>query len=294
VLLIDPFFLYQVPYFYLGLEIYYTPFANKKSNNFKKSFKRRIDEENGTGLVLITRKMIYLILQRGKLKNKNLLTSAFKNAIADYYYLLNKNYPEKETLKLVGDRFRLTGVQRTVLFRGITSKEQALKRKAKLIALENSKGKILYIDGYNVLFTMMNYLLGKVIFIGNDGVLRDSGGSYGKIENDTTFYQSANLLLDFIAGNAFHQVTIYLDSPVSNSSSHLIQLEKQIQQKKIKGKIHLTRPVDHLLKQINDAVIATSDSQIIDHTSGKILDLARSVLESTFGITIMDLGSLIE
>lgn len=238
--------------------------------------------------------MIYLILQRGKLKNKNLLTSAFKNAIADYYYLLNKNYPEKETLKLVGDRFRLTGVQRTVLFRGITSKEQALKRKAKLIALENSKGKILYIDGYNVLFTMMNYLLGKVIFIGNDGVLRDSGGSYGKIENDTTFYQSANLLLDFIAGNAFHQVTIYLDSPVSNSSSHLIQLEKQIQQKKIKGKIHLTRPVDHLLKQINDAVIATSDSQIIDHTSGKILDLARSVLESTFGITIMDLGSLIE
>jgi len=230
------------------------------------------------------------------LKNKNLITTAFKNAITDYYYLLNKNYPGKETLKLVGNRFRLTGVQRTVLFRGITSKEKALQRKAKLIALENSKGKILYIDGYNVLFTMMNYLLGKVIFIGNDGILRDSGGNYGQIENETTFYQSANLLLDFIPGSAFQEVTIYLDSPVSNSSSHLNQLEKQVQQKKIKGKIHLTRPVDHRLIQINDSsgVIATADSQVIDHTPGKILDLARSALETTYGITILDLGSLIE
>lgn len=230
------------------------------------------------------------------MKNKNLLTTAFKNAITDYYYLLNKNYPPKETLKLVGDRFRLTGVQRTVLLRGITSKEKARKRKAKLTALENSKGKILYIDGYNVLFTMMNYLLGKVIFIGNDGILRDSGGVYGKIENETTFYQSANLLLDFIPGSAFQEVTIYLDSPVSNSSSHLHQLEKQVQQKKIKGKIQLTWPVDHRLKQINDgdSVIATSDSQIIDHTTSKIIDLARSALETTYGITILDLGSLIE
>jgi hypothetical protein len=227
------------------------------------------------------------------LKNKNLLTTAFKNAITDYYYLLNKNYPEKETLKLVGDRFRLTGVQRTVLFRGITSKEKALKRKAKLIALENSKGKILYIDGYNILFTIMNYLLGKVIFIGNDGILRDSGGTYAKIESETTFYQSANLLLDFIPGSTFQEMTIYLDSPVSNSSSHLIQLEKQVQQKKIKGKIHLTQSVDHRLKQINDAVIATSDSRIIDHTPGKIIDLARRALETTYEIAILDLGSLI-
>ena len=229
------------------------------------------------------------------MKNKNLITTAFKNAITDYYYLLNKNYPGKETLKLVGDRFRLTGVQRTILFRGITSKEKALQRKTKLITLENSKGKILYIDGYNVLFTMMNYLLGKPIFIGNDGILRDSGGNYGQIENETTFYQSANLLLDFIPGSAFQEVNIYLDSPVSNSSSHLERLEKHVQQKKIKGKIHLTRPVDHRLIQINDSsgVIATADSQVIDHTVGRIIDLARSALETTYGITILDLGSLI-
>jgi hypothetical protein len=226
------------------------------------------------------------------LKNKNLITNAFKDALTDYYYLLNKKYPEKETLKLVGDRFRLTGVQRTVLFRGITSKKNALKRKTKLIPLENSKGKILYIDGYNVLFTIMNYLLGKTVFIGNDNILRDSGGTYGKIENETTFYQSANLLIDFIPGSALQEVTIYLDSPVSSSSSHLNQLEKKIQQKKIKGKIYLTRWVDHRLKQINEGVIATSDSQIIDQTPGKIIDLARNILENTYGISILDLGSL--
>lgn len=223
-----------------------------------------------------------------------MITDAFKDALTDYYYLLNKNYPGKETLKLVGDRFRLTGVQRTVLFRGISSKENALNRKAKLIPLENLKEKILYIDGYNVLFTMMNYLLGKAIFIGNDGILRDSGENYGKIENETTFYQSANLLMDFIHKNAPREVAIYLDTPVSNSSSHLDRLEKQVQQKKIKGKIHLTREVDQQLRQINDGAIATSDSQIIDCTAGKIIDLARSALETTYGITILDLGSLIE
>jgi hypothetical protein len=228
------------------------------------------------------------------LKNKNLITNTFKDALTDYYYLLNKNYPEKETLKLVGDRFRLTGVQRSILFRGITSKVKALKRKAKLISLENLRGKILYIDGYNVLFTIMNYLLGKVTFIGNDNILRDSGGTYGKIENETTFFQSANLLMDFIHKNAFQQITIYLDSPVSNSSSHLNELVKIIPQKKIKGHIHLIRSVDHQLKQINDAVIATSDSEIIDHTTSKIIDLARGALETSYGVTILDLGSLIE
>ncbi|UCH93564.1 MAG: DUF434 domain-containing protein [Candidatus Aminicenantes bacterium] len=225
--------------------------------------------------------------------NKNLITAAFKGALTDYYYLLNKNYPEKETLKLVGDRFRLTGVQRTLLFRGITSKENALKRISKLIPLENSKGKILYIDGYNVLFTMMNYLLGKTIFIGNDGILRDPGAAYGKIENQKTFYQSADLLVNFIPKGDLEEVTIYLDSPVSNSSSHINALEKKIRQKKIRAETHLVQSVDRRLKQINNGVIATSDSEIIDQTPVKILDLARKILETTYRISILDLGTLI-
>ena len=228
------------------------------------------------------------------MKNKNLITNAFKDALTDYYYLLNKNYPEKETLKLVGDRFRLTGLQRTVLFRGITSKKNASIRKSKRIPIEDLKGKELYIDGYNVLFTVMNYLLGKMVFIGNDGILRDSGGAYGKIEKEEIFYKAANTLLDFVQQQKIENITIYLDQPVSNSQSHVMQIKKKMQEEKITGEVRLLQAVDNRLKQIKDGVIATSDSEIIDQTPGKIIDLARIILETTYGITILDLGSLIE
>jgi hypothetical protein len=228
------------------------------------------------------------------LKNKNLITKAFKNALTDYYYLLNKNYPEKETLKLVGDRFRLTGVQRTILFRGITSEKNISIRKSKQIPIEDLKGKGLHIDGYNVLFTLMNYLLGKMVFVSNDGILRDSGGAYGKIKKEEIFYQAASALMDFMRQRNIENITICLDQPVSNSQSHVIRIEKKMQEEKIKGEVRLLQSVDNRLKQIKDGVIATSDSEIIDHTDSKILDLARSALETTYGITILDLASLIE
>jgi hypothetical protein len=228
------------------------------------------------------------------LKNKNIITNAFKDALTDYYYLLNKNYPEKETLKLVGDRFRLTGPQRTVLFRGVTSKKNASIRKSKRIPIEDLKEKKLYIDGYNVLFTIMNYLLGKMVFIGNDGILRDSGGAYGKIEKEEIFYKAVNTHMEFLQQQNIENVTIYMDQPVSNSRSHVMQIEKKMQEEKITGEARLLQSVDNRLKQIKGGVIATSDSQIIDHTPGKIIDLARSALETTYGITILDIGSLIE
>lgn len=226
------------------------------------------------------------------MKNKNIITNAFKDALTDYYYLLNKNYPEKETLKLVGDRFRLTGPQRTVLFRGVTSNKNASTRKSKPIPIEDLKGKKLYIDGYNVLFTIMNYLLGKMVFIGNDGILRDSGGAYGKIEKEEIFYKAINTLMEFLHRQNIENVTIYLDEPVSNSQSHASQIEKKMREEKIKGEVRLLQSVDHRLKQINDGVIATSDSEIIHQTPGKIIDLARGTLETTYGISILDLGSL--
>jgi len=61
-----------------------------------------------------------------KLKKVDVVTESFKHAVKDYFFLINKKYPEKETVKLIGDRYRLTGLQRTVLFRGITSKKKAL------------------------------------------------------------------------------------------------------------------------------------------------------------------------
>ena len=221
-----------------------------------------------------------------------LITESFKHAVKDYFFLLNKKYPEKETVRLIGDRYRLTGLQRTVLFRGITSNEKSLNRKSKLT--KNCKEKKLYLDGYNVLFTIMNHMLGKTIFIGNDGILRDAGEGYGKIKNENFFYKAMDLLLDVTRATEVESVTIYLDDPVSNSDIHMLELKKKMEQRTIMGKIFSVKSADKELKRINYGVIATSDSEIIDTTLCQVIDMARKALETKYGITILDLEKLLE
>lgn len=221
----------------------------------------------------------------------DLITESFKHAVKDYFFLINKKYPEKETVKLIGDRYRLTGLQRTILFRGITSNEKSLNRKLKLT--KNFREKKLYLDGYNVLFTIMNYMLGKTIFIGNDGILRDAGEGYGKIENENFFYKAMDLLLDITRATEVESVYIYLDDPVSNSDFHMLQLKKKMEQRTIKGKVFSIKSADKELKRKNDGVIATSDSEIIDATPCQVIDMARKALETKYGITILDLEKLL-
>jgi hypothetical protein len=219
------------------------------------------------------------------------VTESFKHAANDYFFLLNKKYPEKETVKLVGDRYRLTGLQRTVLFRGITSYEKSLNRKSKLT--KNVKEKKLYLDGYNVLYTIMNYILGKAIFIGNDGILRDAGEGYGKIENEKAFYKAMDLLLDVTRTTRVESVYVYLDDPVSNSDFHMQAFKKKMEQRTIEGEVFSVKSADRELTYKKNGVIATSDSEIIETTPCPVLDLARNVLETKYGITILDLGKLL-
>jgi len=53
------------------------------------------------------------------------VSPALKDAVKDYFFLQNKAYPEKASVALVGDRYRLSKEERMVLFRGITSYQQA-------------------------------------------------------------------------------------------------------------------------------------------------------------------------
>jgi len=218
---------------------------------------------------------------------KNVLTDAFKLAARDYSFLLDNGYPERPTLKLVGDRYRLTRSQRTVLFRGITSTGNARSRRSKIT--REPEGKKLYVDGYNVLFTIMNYLLGKPVFISRDGFMRDSGGTYGGMEDETFFYKAVDLLFVFIKAIEVGPVIIYLDFPVSGSASHKNELERRMRRAEIEGEVVLAKPADAELKGKTGGIIATSDSGIIDAVDCRIFDLARRCLEENYEPDIPDI-----
>lgn len=221
----------------------------------------------------------------------DIVTDVFKEALRDYFFLLNRDYPEKAALKLVGDRYRLSSLERVTLYRGITSKDKALQRRGKITV--DLKGEEIYIDGYNVLFSMMNYLLGKLIFIGNDGLLRDCGEVYGKVKNETLLYRAVDILLDFLRVCGASRVEIYFDSPLTGSTRHVREVGKKLEAAGLKGKALSVKSADDELKEKKGGIIATSDSEIIDCSASQVADIARAALVKSFGIEILDLKNLL-
>ncbi len=77
----------------------------------------------------------------------------FGDAATDYLYFLDRRYPQKASLKLIGDRYRLSGIERSMLFRGISASGIARTRNKKLVSDECVSGNWLMIDVYNTLIT---------------------------------------------------------------------------------------------------------------------------------------------
>ncbi len=220
-----------------------------------------------------------------------LQSDEFLNGIRDYFYLINRNFPEKGTLKLVGDRYRLNGDQRTILYRGITSEKKANLRKNRLSV--NIIDKYLLIDGYNVLFTILNYRMGRITFISNDQIVRDAGSLHGKLREESLFLASLDLLFDFFAEYRPAFLHFYIDSPVSLSHHHSQIINEKITQKKLSGTCEIVKSPDQYLKRHKEGMIVTSDSVIIDKTSNHIIDLPHLVLKSRFNASLFDLNKIL-
>jgi len=220
------------------------------------------------------------------LNNKNFIMGA-----RDYRYLQDRKYPQKGTLKLVGDRYKLSGDQRTVLYRGISSKECSGKRKSRLTT--DIKNKTLIIDGYNVLFTILNYRLGKLVFISTDGILRDAGSLHGKIRNEEIFSECISLLLGYLITRKPSYLNIFLDSPVSHSAKHKDIIDNSLNEYSLSGCCKLVKSPDFEIKQNSSGVICTSDTAIIKKTNTSIADLPRAVLEYNFGCNFIDLENIL-
>ncbi|MGE5342639.1 MAG: DUF434 domain-containing protein [Candidatus Omnitrophota bacterium] len=239
---------------------------------------------------------------------KEIINDTFKAAVNDYFFLKNKNYAARPALKLVGDHYRLTGQQRTMLYRGITSSQTATLRQRKLITdPEELKGKTLFLDGCNILFTLINYLTGKTIFLGNDGILRDTGSESEPI-GEPFIDKAVERLIRFLETSGGSSVIIVLDRSLVNVSRYENALIKEYNRLKKENPLVLPITIqsvpsaDNRLKQCDQTdheykdvrVIGTADSEIIDAVAGRIIDAARYILENEFNVKISDLKNLLK
>ena len=215
----------------------------------------------------------------------------FKQALRDYFYLIENHYPEKGSLKLVGDRYRLTRVERSLLYRGVTSRQQAVNIAKRLVTTPQQK---IIIDGYNVLLTLLNYRLGHYVFISMDNLCRDAGSLFGKIRNEELFRECAASLSGYLIKRKTEKIILYLDSPVSQSRRHLKFLHKPIAEANIKVDIELVKSADQALLMHKSGTLATSDSAILFRFENPIIDIPRCILETKYKAKLFKLNMLLE
>jgi hypothetical protein len=212
---------------------------------------------------------------------KEILTPDFEQAILAFSWLRERDFPRRTSFKLVCDRYRLNRFQRVILYHSIFPESEACARQARQVM--QIRRQHLWIDGFNVLFTVVNYLLGRPVFISCDGVLRDAGEAFAKPDQPEQFTRSALLCRKTLEELQPASITIVLDTQVPACSLIHGILDEQFKGAIFIVDIHCTNKADRYLLSQRSGILASSDSEILDGFDGPWLDLAASILQQMGG-----------
>jgi len=205
-----------------------------------------------------------------------------QNAAEDLRYLLNRGYPRKASLELIGNRYGLTSDERHLLHRGIFSNSDSRPRKKKKTPLREIRGKDLAIDGHNVLITIEAGLSGRPLILGDDGFIRDISGLSGGFKQTATTQTAIQLILNVLKKWKPRKTLFLFDAPISMSGKLAEETRDRLKQAHLPGDAKAVRVPEKILIGY-PGIIATSDTDIIDR-SKKVLDLAGYVITKRIGL----------
>ena len=210
-----------------------------------------------------------------------MLSPHFKLAINDYLYLFKRDYPLKSSLKLVSDKYKLSGEERSMLFRGTALEAVIKKRKSKIIQSPVPDSDYM-IDGYNVIRTIGSYLIGNLVFVSMDGFLRDASEIHKKSIKEDVIYKAIDMILTALKNIEAKSVLFLLDEPISKSGELAKHINQELDHISTKGEAKTVHSPDYHLKKTKSGVICTSDSIIIDECQCKVFDFAKYILEINY------------
>jgi hypothetical protein len=172
-------------------------------------------------------------------------------------------------------------MQRNCLFRGVIVDDIAARRKGKLVELSAVLGQEVSLDWYNVLITVESYLKGDILFVSDDGIVRDASAVHGSYRTGPLTERAMEEVLAEISHARPSRVTAYLDQPIAFSGLMADGLRSRMAGMPFVTEVALAPSADFHLKGTL-AVVATSDSAVLD-SCARAVDLARAVLEHRFG-----------
>jgi hypothetical protein len=200
-----------------------------------------------------------------------------QKAAEDFRYLLNRGYPRKPSLELVGNRYGLTSDERHLLHRGVFSDADSESRHKRKISIKKIRGKDFVIDGYNVLITIEAGLSGRPLILGDDGFVRDISGLSGNFKKTERTDEALQLILDVIKRVKPRQTLFLLDAPISMSGKLAQEVRSCLKKENLLGDAKAVKVPEKILVGF-PGVVATSDTAIIDQ-SERVVDLAGEILK---------------
>jgi hypothetical protein len=204
------------------------------------------------------------------------LIKDFQKAAEDFRYLLNRGYPRKATLELVGNRYGLTFDERHLLHRGVFSNSDSRLRREKKISTQEVRNKDLAIDGHNVVITIEAGLSGRPLILGDDGFIRDISGLSGSFKKTETTEKAIQFIIHAIKKIKPRQTLFLFDAPISMSGRLAQEIRSRLKGERLPGDAMAVKVPEKILIGFR-GVIATSDTAIIEQ-SKKVLDLPGYIL----------------
>ena len=199
-----------------------------------------------------------------------------QEAAQDFRYLLNRGYPRKPSLELVGNRYQLTFDQRHLFHRGVFSDADSKSRHKRKIPIERIRNKDLAIDGYNVIITIEAGLSGRPLILGDDGFIRDISGLSGNFKKTEKTEEALQLILDIVKRVKPLKTLFLFDSPISMSGELAQEVRSLLKKESLLGDAKAVKVPEKILIGY-PGVIATSDTAIIDQ-SKEVVDLAGDII----------------
>ncbi len=204
-----------------------------------------------------------------------------QKAAEDFRYLLNRRYPRKAALELVGNRYGLTFDERHLLHRGVFSNMDSQARRKKNIPIEEVRNKDLAIDGHNVLITIEAGISGRPLVLADDGFVRDISGLSGSFKKTEETEEAVQLIIRVLKKWKPRQTLFLLDAPISMSGKLAEEIRDRLKQANLPGDATAVKVPEKILIGF-PGVIATSDTAIINQ-SKKVLDLAGYIITKRIG-----------
>jgi len=201
-----------------------------------------------------------------------------RTAAGDFLYLLDRGYPRRAGLQLVGNRYNLDALHREVLHRGVFARREAGERRDRLVEVEGLVDFKLLVDGHNVLITVESGLEGRLLIAANDGVIRDVAGVSHRYRISNFTHEAIDTIFQILQKYPPKETLFFLDAPIRHSGELAAALRSALKNWNLPGDAQALKvPESRLIG--GEGVIASSDSAVLDGVQ-QGFDLAATAIKS--------------